>query len=39
MSFEVKECVGNAFSRDLETQVLKYPPSLPIMWVTQEILN
>ena len=23
MSFEVKKCVGNAFSRDLETQMLK----------------
>ena len=31
MSFEVKKCVGNAFSRDLETQLLKFPPSLPIM--------
>ena len=23
MSFEAKKCVGNAFSRDLETQMLK----------------
>ena len=27
MSFEVKKCVGNAFSRDLETQMLKFLPS------------
>ena len=33
MSFEVKKCVGNAFSWDLETQMLKFPPSLPIMGV------
>ena len=39
MSFEVKKCVGNAFSRDLETQMLKFPPSLPIMGVPQEILT
>ena len=31
MSFEVKICFGNAFSRDLETQMLKFPPSVPIM--------
>ena len=35
MSFEVKKCVGNAFFRDLETQMLKFPPSLPIMGAPQ----
>ena len=39
MSFEVKKCVGNAFSRDLEIEMLKFPPSLPIMGVPQEILT
>ena len=39
MSFEVKKCVGNAFSRDLEIQMLKVSPSLPIMGVPQEILT
>ena len=39
MSVEVKKCVGNAFSRDLEIQMLKSPPSLPIMRVPQEILT
>ena len=39
MSFEVKKCVGNAFSRDLEIQMLKFPPSLPIMGVPQETLT
>ena len=39
MSFEVKKCVGNAFSRDLETEMLKFPTSLPIMGVPQEILT
>ena len=39
MSFEVKKYVGSAFSRDLETQMLKFPPSLPIMGVPQEILT
>ena len=41
MSFEVKKCVEsvkNAFSRDLETQTLKFPLSLPIMGVPREIL-
>ena len=38
MSFEVEKCVGNAFSRDLEIQMLKVPPSLSIMGVPQEIL-
>ena len=38
-SFEVKKCIGNAFSRDLETQMLKPPLSLPIMGVPQEILT
>ena len=33
MSFEVEKCVGNAFSRDLDTQLLKFSPSLPIMGV------
>ena len=35
MSFEVKKCVGNAFFRDLETQMLKFPPSLLIMAAPQ----
>ena len=39
MSFEVKKCVGNAFSRDLETEMLKFPTLLPIMGVPQEILT
>ena len=39
MSFEVKKCVGNAFSRDLETQMLTFFPSLPIKGVPQEILT
>ena len=39
MSVEVKKCVGNAFSRDLEIQILKSLPLLPIMGVPQEILT
>ena len=39
MSFEVKKCVGNAFSRDLETQMLKFLPSWSIMEVPQGILT
>ena len=39
MSFEVKKYVGDAFSRDLDTQMLKCTPSLPIMGVPQEIAN
>ena len=40
MSFEVKKWVRNAFfSRDLETQMLKFPLSLPIKVVPQEILT
>ena len=33
MYFEVIKCVGNAFSRGLVTQMLKFFPSLPIMGV------
>ena len=39
MFFKARKCVGNAFSRDLETQMLEFPPSLPIMGVPQEILT
>ena len=39
MSFEVRKYVGNAFSRDLETQMLTFPPSVPIMGASQQTVK
>ena len=39
MSFEVRKCVGNAFSKDLETQMLTFPPSVPIMGASQQTVK